>query len=257
MPKMKGCLEEELKLYYPIEVGSGEIKKTISKITIREMVGYDEEELSQDQYRTNPPLWLRRLMWRCIVDADGNLLEMEDVNRIKTPDADRILVKIRMLSMGNEVEVDFQCNCGYKSKAIVKIDELKFNAPSAKNSKATFKLDPPFVKASEEGEVVLSEGYIELVTDGAFQEEMFKKFEGKGASNLGVLKTNLLLHAVKFKGGIELDEKDFKAMKQKQRVYLLKLIEDNKVGYDFKDSVKCRKCNNTIELVVSPYDFFG
>lgn len=256
MPKMKGCLEEEVPLLYPLEFGEGEDKKIVKKFTIREMTGYDEEELSQDQYRTNPPLWLRRLIWRHLVDAEGYTMTMDDTYAIKSPDMDILLVKLRVLSLGDEVDIDYTCTCGNKSRAISKLSDLTFNAPKDTKSAVSFKLVPSYKKETETGIVEFKDGTLNLVTDGHFQEAMYKKFSGKNANNMGTIKTHLLLNMVTFNGGVSLTEKDFKSMTQRQRNFLTKQVEDHKVGYDFKDNVSCSKCGKKVEFIISPFDFF-
>jgi hypothetical protein len=95
-----------------------------SKVEIRELTGEDEEALARVQNSFGR--WVTTLLERAIVSIDGKSATKEAVAGLLVGDRDFLLLAIRRVTWGSEIEVDnaFCTNCQRTFDTIVHADDV-------------------------------------------------------------------------------------------------------------------------------------
>ena len=105
--KVEGVLEKEVELQHGLLVKDNEYKQ----FTVREVIGLDEEAISQPIYKKNPIAMYIELIHRCIVEVNqkGSPLTKNELKSLPVGMIDTLLYHIRLISIGPDYEVKDKC----------------------------------------------------------------------------------------------------------------------------------------------------
>lgn len=227
----------------------GDILKTFS---YREMTGKDEEAINKTDVRANGAKFAITLVERCVFAFDGitkkevGTEEWKNiVRKALSADLTFMLMKIRQLSLGDELEIEHKCpRCGTKLHTITSISEMEEDIiPFKGEFKIPFEMPRRGYKDLKGN--FHKTGYLRL-PNGEDVEIAVPKMLKNTASGTSLL----LTRCIEFDDGIKQTEDGIAKMSTKDRQYLEKLFGDNTFG--FKDSIEvtCVNCGETVDVYV-------
>ena len=105
------------------------------QFTLREMTGKDEEAVHKSNIKSNGSRVASTLLSRCVTSigsltpkSEGKQKWDEIIKNLYTGDQDYMLLQLRKLSIGDEIEVNHVCpnkECRAKLNTVLEIDELE------------------------------------------------------------------------------------------------------------------------------------
>jgi predicted RNA-binding Zn-ribbon protein involved in translation (DUF1610 family) len=220
--------------------------------TVREMDGRDTEAVAE--VKNNGAKFLRTLVTRCCVRIGD--LHKEDYKRkedwtkivqgLTTMDRDTIVLKIREISVGEEIESNAVCpQCGQKIVNTITLDEVPF-----------VEFDGDFIKPVELPKG-LKDKNGEVHTTGTFRlpntldAEVLDPVLRK---NVATADTLLLARCLKL-DGVTMYNDIARDLTVKDRKYLFDIMKDMKCGYDFIADVDCPQCGHAFKANLNLVDF--
>lgn len=246
--RIEGTLEEELNLKTDLKING----KPYRNIIIREVLGFDEEEVSKTRYKDNPTLLLIELIYRVIAEVKGTteLPTREDIKNLPVGILDELILDIRKLSVGEEIEIHAVCpnkKCKTRYEDIVSIDEI---------NRREGNYDPI--------DLVLPRGLaidgklcknIKLrFPDGNIQERFIQK-SNKDLERFGILNTEMIHACIMNLDGYSLSLKQVSSMTRKDRQFISNSLH-NAPGPDTKITIECRGCEEEIyTYTINALDF--
>lgn len=212
-----------------------------STFTLREMTGRDEEAISKSDLRQNGAKLVSTLLERCVVSIGsltrkevGNDKWKEIIRSLLVGDQDYMLIKLRELSMGGEVEVNHTCpNCKENLKTFLELSELEIE-PFKGQRTIQFSLPRGF---KDKKGVLHKEGTLRLPTgqDREILTPIAKK-------NLAQASTLMLTRVCVFEDGLYVTEDVMRDLTVRDREYLQKLLQENLFGVKLEVDVVCTSC---------------
>ena len=209
--------------------------------TLREMTGRDEEAISKSDVKQNGAKLISTLLERCVTSI-GHLTKKEVgtdkwrdiIKSLYVGDQDYMLIKLRELSMGGEIEVTHTCpECKESLKTILDVSELEVE---------------PF-KGQREIHFSLPKGYKDkkgvLHTDGVMRlptgqdREILTPIAKK---NVAQASTLMLTRLCTFEKGLYVTEDVIRDLTVRDREYLQKLLQENLFGVKLEIEVACTNC---------------
>ena len=221
------------------EDSDGVLHKTF---TLREMTGRDEEAISKSDLRQNGGKLISTLLERCVLSI-GTLTRKEVgtdkwkdiIKSLFVGDQDYILIKLRELSMGGEIEVNHTCpHCKNSMKTFLDVSELEIK-PFQGNRVVEFELPKGY---RDKKGVVHRSGKMKLPT--GLDREILTPMARK---NLAQASTLMLTRLCKFDDeGVYVTEDVMRDLTVRDREYLQKLLQDNLFGVNLEIPVTCTEC---------------
>ena len=215
-----------------------------TSFTVREMTGRDEEAISKGDVRQNGAKLVTTLLERCVTSI-GSLTKKEvgsekwkDIIRsLYVGDQDYILIKLRELSMGGEIEVNHTCpNCKESLKTLLDVSELDVE-PFKGQRVVPFSLPKGY---KDKKGVVHKSGTMRLPT--GLDREVLTPL---AKTNLAKAETTMLTRLCKFNDGAYIDEDVMGSLSIRDREYLQKLLQKHIFGIRLETEVVCDTCGET------------
>lgn len=209
--------------------------------TLREMTGRDEEAISKSDLRQNGAKLVSTLLERCVLSI-GSLTRKEVgsekwrdiIKSLTVGDQDFMLIKLRELSMGGEIEVNHTCpSCKESLKTMLDVSELEIK-PFLGQRNIPFSLPKGY---KDKKGVTHRDGILRLPTgqDREILTPIAKK-------NIAQASTLMLTRLCKFDEGLYVTEDIMRDLTVRDREYLQKLLNDNLFGVVLEVEVTCSHC---------------
>lgn len=221
---------------------------------IIEMTGEEEEAISKNEIRQNGGKVVRTILERCVTRV-GTLTKKDlgltkwrkVIQDIAVGDQDYMLMKIRELTIGEEIEVVHTCPaCKQELKSMLDTSELEFREYSG----------DPYI------EFTLPRGYKDK--DGNVHKSGKLRYpngmdrevlDNVARNNLGVANTMLLTRCMIEFEDLTVHDQIIRKMNLKDREYLVKLLSDNNFGVVLETEVTCTSCGETFKGNFSTSNF--
>lgn len=216
------------------------------EFTLREMTGRDEEAIHKSNVRSNGSKVASVLLSRCVTSigtltpkSEGKKGWEEVIKQLYVGDQDYMLLMLRGMSLGEEIEVNHVCpnaDCKAKLHSVLTIDELEI-IPFA--GEREIKFDLPKGYRDKKGELH-NTGVMRLPT--GFDREVLTPL-AKG--NLARAETVMLTRLCQFDSGHYIDEDVMSDLSISDRNYLQKLLQEHYFGVKLEMEVTCDSCGET------------
>lgn len=222
---------------------------THNTFTLREMTGADEEYVNRSDIKSNGAKVSTALLARCVTSIGtltrksvGGPKEWEDIiKHLYVGDRDVMLLELRRLSIGEEIEVTHTCpnpDCKAKLNTVANIDELEITEFNGINE-IPFELPKGFVDKKgnlhKTGVMRRPNGL-----DGELLTPIAK-------NNMAKAETALLTRLCKFDDGVYVDDSVMANLSVKDRNYLQKQLNDNFFGVNMSVDVMCDRCGESFK----------
>ena len=222
--------------------------------TIREMTGRDEEAISKSDLRQNGAKLITVLLERCVMSIGtlvkkevGEIKWKEIIKSLYVGDQDYIVLKIRELSMGGEIEVTHICpNCKASMKTLLDVSELEVE-PFKGERLIQFELPKGY--RDKKGNVHTT-GTMKLPT--GYDREVLTPIAKK---NVAQASTLMLTRLCKFDDGISVTEDVMRDLTIRDREYLQKLLQENLFGVNLEVDVTCVDCGEEFKGNLNSINF--
>lgn len=217
---------------------------THKEFTLREMTGRDEEAIHKSDVKSNGSKVVSTLLTRCVTSI-GTLTPKSVGGRDKweniikslfVGDQDYMLLQLRKLSIGEEIEVNHVCpnkECKAKLHTILDVDELEV-IPFAGEREVAFEL--PRGYKDRKGNVHTT-GVMRLPT--GLDREILTPL---AKSNMAKAETVMLTRLCKFDDGVHVDDDVMSSLSIRDREHLQKLLQKQLFGVKLETEVVCDVC---------------
>lgn len=231
LPMLAGYLDEEGTLH--------------TSFTLREMTGKDEEAVAKADVRSNGSKVISVLLERCVTSIGtltrksvGTEKWREVIRNLYTGDQDYMLIKLRALSVSEELEVAHDCpQCKQGLKTFIDLDELEV-VPFKEQREIPFELIRGYRdkhgEVHKHGTMSLPKG-----VDREILTPLAKK-------NLAVANTLMLTRLCKI-DDLVVTEDVMRDLTSRDREYLQKLLQEHYFGLNLQIEVTCTSCGETFE----------
>ena len=229
----------------------GVVHKTFA---LREMTGRDEEAISKNDLKQNSAKLVSVLLERCVTrigsltrKSVGSDKWREIIKDLYAGDQDFMLIKLRELSIGSEIEVSHICPyCKANLKTLLDVSELEIN-PFKGSRLIAFDLPRGF---KDKKGVVHKTGTMRLPKgiDREYLIPLAKK-------NLALANTLMLTRICTFDDGLTVTEDVMRDLAVRDREYLQKLLQENLFGIDLEVDVTCTECGETFKGNLNAVNF--
>lgn len=230
---------------------NGTMHKTF---TLREMTGRDEEAISKADMKQNGAKLISTLLERCVLSI-GSLTRKElgtekwkeVIRSLFVGDQDYILIKLRELSMGGEIEVTHTCPyCKKSMKTFLDVSELEV-IPFKGLRVVPFSLPKGY---RDKKGVVHRDGTMRLPT--GFDREVLTPIAKK---NVAQASTLMLTRLCKFDDEVYVTDDVMRDLVTRDREYLQKLLQDNLFGVNLEVDVTCAECGEDFKGNLNSVNF--
>lgn len=222
--------------------------------TLREMTGRDEEAISKGDVRQNSSKLVSLLLERCVTSI-GTLTRKEVggdkwkniIKSLYVGDQDYMLIKLRELSMGGEIEVNHVCpHCKENLKTFLDVSELEVE-PFKEQRTIPFELPKGY--RDKKGEIHRT-GRMRLPTgqDREILTPIAKK-------NIAQASTLMLTRLCEFEDGLYITDDVMRDLTVRDREYLQKVLQENLFGIKLEVEVTCSNCGEDFRGNLNPTNF--
>ena len=209
--------------------------------TLREMTGRDEEAISKSDVKQNLSKLVSVLLERCVMSIGtltrksvGTEKWKDIIKSLYVGDQDFMLIKLRELSMGGEIEVTHTCPyCKESLKTILDVSELEVE-PFKGERVIQFSLPKGY---RDKKGVVHKDGTLRLPTGQ--DREILTPIARK---NVAQASTLMLTRLCKFEDGLYVTEDVMRDLTVRDREYLQKVLQENLFGINLEIDVTCTSC---------------
>ena len=241
----------------PFEMLAGYIDEngTLHKtFTLREMTGRDEEAISKSDLKQNSSKMISVLLERCVTSI-GTLTKKEVggekwkeiIKSLYVGDQDYILIKLRELSMGGEIEVVHTCpKCKESLKTFLDVSELEVE-PFKGQRVIPFTLIKGY---KDKKGIVHRDGTLRIPTGQ--DREILAPIARK---NVAQASTLMLTRICKFDDGLFVTEDIMRDLTVRDREYLQKVLQDNLFGINLEVDVTCTSCGEEFKGSLNATNF--
>lgn len=217
------------------------------EFTLREITGKDEEAIHKSDVKNNGSKVVSTLLTRCVTrigsltpKSVGGRSNWEDIIKsLLVGDQDYMLIQLRKLSIGNEVEVDHVCpnrECKAKLHTVVDVDELEV-IPFSGEREVEFELPKGY---KDKKGVLHRTGTMRLPT--GLDREILTPL---AKTNLAKAETTMLTRLCKFDDGAYVDDDVMSSLSIRDREYLQKLLQEHFFGVQLEVEVFCDSCGES------------
>lgn len=212
--------------------------------TLREINGKDEEAINKGEVKKNTSKVVTVLLTRCVTSI-GTLTPKtvgvkkweEIIKNLYVGDQDYMLLQLRKISVGSEIELGHECpHCKQKLRTVVDIDELEIK-PFSGEHKIEFTLPRGY---KDKKGVTHKEGVMRLPT-GLDREILTPIVK----NNTAKATTVMLTRVCKFNDGLPVTDDVISELCLKDRNYLGNLLDEHNFGVKLEVEVTCDSCGET------------
>ena len=260
---IKKSLKEEVKEVnledksYPLIYGYKDKEGNFhTDFSCREMNGNDEEAIGKPEIKSNGGKMLRVLIEGCctrigsIYKSDVSSSKWkETIQDLDVAEQDRIVLTIREISVGKELELNHTCpseECKQKLVTFMDTDEIEI---VDHNGVELIEFELPRGVKTKGGEV-LKIGHMRRPK--GLDREILDPIARK---NLGMANTMLITKCVVDLEGSRMTDQLAKDMVTKDREYLLKLMQENDYGYKLETELTCSSCGEQFKTTLNVVNF--
>lgn len=219
---------------------------THKEFTLREMTGKDEEAIHKTDVKNNGSKVVTTLLARCVTSI-GTLTpksvgrqKWEDIIKsLFTGDQDYMLIQLRKISVGEEVELNHVCpnsDCKAKLHTILTLDELEV-IPFDGEREIEFELPRGY---KDRKGVKHTTGTMRLPT--GLDREILTPL---AKTNLAKAETVMLTRLCKFDDGAYVDDDVMSSLSIRDREYLQNLLREHFFGVKLETEVVCDTCGES------------
>lgn len=217
------------------------------EFTLREMTGKDEEAIHKSDIKNNGSRIVSVLLSRCVTSIGtltpksvGGRAKWEDIIKsLFVGDQDYMLIQLRKLSIGEELEVDHVCpnkDCRAKLHTVVEVDELEI-IPFSGERVIPFELPRGY---KDRKGVLHTIGTMRLPT--GLDREVLTPL---AKTNLAKAETVMLTRLCRFDDGAYVDDDVMSSLSIRDREYLQKLLQEHYFGVKLETEVVCDSCGES------------
>ena len=216
------------------------------EFTLREMTGKDEEAIHKSDIKSNGSKVVSILLARCVTrigtltpKSVGKNRWEELIKSLFTGDQDYMLIQLRKISIGEEIELNHVCpnkECKTKLKTIIDVDELEV-VPFSGERVIEFELPRGY---KDKKGVVHKTGTMRLPT--GFDREVLTPL---AKTNLAKAETVMLTRLCKFDDGAYVDDDVMGSLSIRDREYLQKLLQEHFFGVKLETEITCDSCGES------------
>lgn len=229
---------------------------THKEFELREMNGSDEEAISKNEIKSNGAKVLRTLLERCCLRI-GTICKSEVkpqkwremIQSLSVGDQDIMLLRLRQISIGDEIETKYECpNPDCKEEIIVTmgIDEIEIT-PFDGVHEIEFELPRGFRdkdgKVLKKGKLRHPNGLDREVLDGVIRK------------NTGLANTLMLSRCILELEGVKVYDELVRNLSVKDRAYLLEVLKEHKFGTNLEVDVDCPTCYTDFKASLNVTNF--
>ena len=246
---------EEEEIVYKMLAGYKDKDGVIhTDFTLREMNGKDEEALFSSSNKANGAKIVSLLLERCVTSI-GNITRKEVgtekwreiIKSLYVGDQDYMILKLREISVGKEIEVKHACpNCEAELITYISIDELDIE-PFKGDYYVKFTLPKGF--RDKDGELH-KEGTIRLAT--GLDREILTPVAKK---NVAIGTSMMLTRLCTFDGDIPITQDTMAELTIKDRNYLQEIMKENLFGVNTEIELQCEECGDIFKATFNPQNF--
>lgn len=243
---------------FELEVGYKDEEGVVHKeVEIREMTGYDEENISKAEVRQSVGKLITTLLSNVTVRL--GTLTPKEVGKAKWEkifrelfmgDRDKIMIEIRKFTNGNDIELDMKCpSCKNKIKHVVEIDsDIEEKDLTVDPYNIPFELPKGIENSDGEN---CTKGTIRL-PNGIDQEQL----DTIARKNAGMANTTLLSRTINEIDGFGKTNLNIvRKMSIRDRDHLIKILGESLYGPKFEIYFSCPSCGEEVEAGVHPVNF--
>ena len=216
------------------------------EFTLREMTGKDEEAIHKSDVKSNGSKVVSVLLSRCVTRIGtltpkslGKQKWEELIKSLLTGDQDYMLIQLRKMSIGDEIELNHVCpnkDCKAKLKTVLSIDELEV-VPFSGERVIEFELPRGY---KDKKGVLHKTGTLRLPT--GLDREVLTPL---AKTNLAKAETVMLTRLCKFDDGAYIDDDVMGNLSIRDREYLQKLLQEHFFGVKLETEITCDSCGET------------
>ena len=243
---------EEVVLPVGVEIDGTRYKK----VTIHEMNGYDEENLTSRKVRNNGAKAQTLLLRRCIQEIEGlvpkksnpnELIKTDIILKMTAPDRDYLFFCIRVLGGISQIDCVYECqSCSATNEEGISIQDLDvYEWPEEEPLQVPFTL----MRGIHDEGKTYTEGIWKFLT-GRQQEEIAK------VGNDRVVNLSMRLCAHMTDMPTQPGEEQFKMMSMTERVDLLNQVGSESPGVQSSLEFTCSECDKVSEQSIDVSRFF-
>lgn len=242
--RLENCLESTFELEVPLVI-DGEKFKTL---VVRELIGTDEEYISQPKFKNSLAMIFPELIQRCIAEVPNakrtpTLLE---IKKLPAFQMDLIIKEIRKVSVGEDIETEIKCSnkdCGKAITHYKNINDIDLKGDL---------LEPTEIELVR-GFTIDGENFKKCLispVDGFAQEKLLSK---KDLSQKGVIDTELILACTQIPGK-KISKEMVSALNKRDREAILNTIKKFK-SLNIEEEMECTYCGKINKFNVGMLDF--
>ncbi len=220
---------------------------THKEFTLREITGKDEEAIHKSDVKNNGSKIVSTLLTRCVTSigtltpksVGGRANWEQIIKSLLVGDQDYMLIQLRKLSIGEEIEVDHVCpnkDCKAKLHTVVNVDELEV-VPFSGERVIEFELPRGY---KDKKGVLHKTGTMRLPT--GLDREVLTPL---AKTNLAKAETVMLTRLCKFDDGAYIDDDVMSSLSIRDREYLQKLLREHYFGVKLETEVVCDCCGES------------
>lgn len=220
---------------------------THKEFTLREMTGKDEEAIHKTDVKNNGSKVVTTLLTRCVTSIGtltpksvGGRQKWENIIKsLFTGDQDYMLIQLRKISVGEEVELNHVCpnkDCKAKLNTILTLDELEV-IPFDGERVIEFELPRGY---KDRKGVKHTTGTMRLPT--GLDREILTPL---AKTNLAKAETVMLTRLCKFDDGAYVDDDVMSSLSIRDREYLQNLLREHFFGVKLETEVTCDSCGES------------
>lgn len=219
---------------------------THKEFTLREMTGKDEEAIHKSDTKSNGSKVVSTLLSRCVTRIGtltpkslGRQKWEELIKSLYTGDQDYMLIQLRKISIGEEIELNHVCpnkECKAKLNTVLSVDELEV-IPFSGERVIEFELPRGY---KDKKGVLHKTGTMRLPT--GLDREVLTPL---AKTNLAKAETVMLTRLCKFDDGAYVDEDVMGSLSIRDREYLQKLLQEHFFGVKLETEITCDSCGES------------
>lgn len=252
--KLEDQFDEDSEVFEMLAGYTDENNVTHKEFTLREITGKDEEAIHKADVKNNSSKVVSVLLTRCVTRI-GSLTPKsvglkkwgEIIKNLYVGDQDYILLQLRKISIGDEIEVQHSCpNCRSKLATTLNIDELEIK-PFLGDTKIPFELHRGY--RDKKGEVH-KKGVMRLAT--GLDREILTPL---AKSNIARAETVMLTRLCTFDDGYPIDEDLIGSLSIRDREYLQSVLQEHLFGVNLEVQVECDQCGESFKGTFNASNF--
>jgi len=218
-------------------------------VLVRQLTGKDEELLADRRYH-NAARQVTDFLAQVLVEVPGlnKPVSKELVAEMLIGDRDYLLLRLRQMAMGDQVEQVMRCpsvNCAEKADVEFQISELQVRRLEAIDPQYEFELSEPARKDDPKSQTVVLR-----LPSGQDQEAILDSKD----LNPAVANTRLFARIVKKLGRRGLDEAEARGLPLKARHEITAFLRKISPGPDLEIDIQCPHCGHDMSF---PFDLYG